>query len=180
MTIAKGNTKELLEMLDKTTTEFLQTVVSFSETAINTVPYQDGWTAAQVADHVTLSNKGMVQSLNITGSQTDREPDAKAQELKDIFLNFETKLQSPKFILPTQDTYQKEKVIADLERSIEDVKATANSVNLFETINHRIFQEITKLEIIHFVIYHTQRHIYQLKKIFQKVENGSNTITTTN
>jgi hypothetical protein len=169
MQTEKSDTKELLESLDKTTTEFLRTVSSFNETTINTVPYEKSWTAAQVAEHVTKSNNGMVQTLNLTGSPAKRQVDLRVQELKNIFLNFEAKLQSPKFILPTQDTYEKETVIAGLRKSIIDIKEAADNSDLFETISHPIFGEITKLEIVHFVIYHTQRHIHQLENIFQKV-----------
>ena len=39
-------------------------------------------------------------------------------------------------------------------------------MNLSEMISHSLFGEVTKLELLHFVVYHTQRHIHQLKKIF--------------
>ncbi len=76
-------------------------------------------------------------------------------------------MKSPEFILPTQDHYQKENVITNLETSIEQLKEEGNTVNLSETIQHPAFKEITKLELIHFAVYHTERHVHQLKNIFR-------------
>ena len=39
--------------------------------------------------------------------------------------------------------------------------------------NLPVFGEITKLELLHFVLYHTQRHIHQLKKILAAISNLS-------
>ena len=173
MTIEKINIKELFASLDNTTSELLQLISSFSEKQINTIPFENNWTAAQVAEHITKSNEGMIRSLKTEGKPAGREPDEKVQGLKDVFLNFASKLQSPKFILPTQDIYQKETVIDDLRKSIEQLKEISGIINLPDAIAHPIFGDITKLEILHFVLYHTQRHIRQLKNIFQIVATAS-------
>ncbi len=167
MITEKINTKELSASLAKTTSGLLQLVSSFSEKEINTIPFKDSWTAAQVAEHITRSNIGITQALLKEGKTSSGNADERVQELKELFLNFETRLQSPKFILPTQDIYRKEIVISDLKKSIEEVKEASSKINLFETISHPALGEITKLEMLHFVVYHTQRHIHQLKKIFQ-------------
>src|SRR5207249_11997191 len=124
----------------------------------------------KVAEHITKSNKSMIQSLSTEGKTTDRNVDEGVQKLKDIFLDFTTKLQSPKFILPTHNTYDRDIVIANLKNSTEQLQELSRKVNLFETINHPVFGEVTKFEILYFVVYHTQRHIHQLKNIFQSVK----------
>jgi dihydrofolate reductase len=161
----KEAVQELFKSLHSTTSELVQLVSSLSETEINTIPFRGSWTAAQVAEHVTKSNLGIVRSLNTEGRQMDRAPDERITDFKKQFLNFSEKLQSPKFILPTRDIYQKEKVIADLKLSIDQLKAKGRTVNLSEGVSHPIFGDITKLELLHFVLYHTERHIHQLKNI---------------
>jgi dihydrofolate reductase len=163
----KEDIRELFKSLDNTTSELVQVVSPFSETQINTIPFKGSWTAAQVAEHVTRSNTGIIKSLMTEGKPTGREPDERVNELKEQFLNFGEKLQSPKFILPTQDIYQKEKVIADLKKSIEQLREISKTVDLSEALNHPIFGDITRLELLHFVVYHTQRHIHQLNNIFR-------------
>jgi len=165
--------KDIVEQLEETTNELLQLVSSFGEEEINSLPFKDSWTAAQVADHITKSNASMIRSLSEEGKISSRSIDEGVPKLKEIFLDFTSKLQSPKFILPTRDTYSKEIVVADLKNSIEQIKKLSNTINLSEIVNHRVFGEITKFEILHFVVYHTQRHIYQLKNILQRVKSSS-------
>jgi hypothetical protein len=166
-------TKNIADQLEEITNEFLQLVSSFKEQEINTIPFKDSWTAAQIAEHVTKSNASMIQSLDTKGKTSSVNVEEGVQKLKNIFLDFTTKLQSPKFILPTRDIYNKESLITNLKNSIEKLQELGNTVNLSEIINHPIFGDISKQEILHFVVYHTQRHIHQLKNIFKKVKNSS-------
>lgn len=48
---------------------------------------------------------------------------------------------------------------------MERVRELSKSVNLFETIDVPGFGELTKPELFHFIIFHTQRHIIQLRNI---------------
>ena len=181
MTAEKVHTKQLFTSLDETTGEFFQLVSSFDDDEINTIPFKNSWTAAQVADHVTRSNRSVIQSLQVAGKISKRDVDERADELRQLFLNFSTKLHSPDFILPGRDIYDKEKLLSDLKDSIDEIRHLSESVDLFESLDHRAFGDITKLEILHFVVYHTQRHIHQLNKIFQSVRNNnkkSNYMTT--
>jgi len=181
MTSEKLHTKHLFRSLDETTDEFFQFVSSFDDDGINTIPFKNSWTAAQVADHVTKSNRSVIQSLQVAGKISKRGADERAEELKQLFLNFSTKLHSPDFILPARDIYDKEKLLSDLKDSIDEIRYLSESVNLFESLDHRAFGDITKLEILHFVVYHTQRHIHQLDKIFQslKINNKKSSYMTT-
>jgi PhnB protein len=174
MITEKINTKELFASLDETTSTFSQLISSLSEEKINTVPYENSWTAAQVAEHVTMSNESMIQGLSTEGRPTLRDIDAGAPKLKEIFLDFTTKLQSPKFILPTKDTYRKESVVTNFKSTIDRLTDLRNKVDLSETISHHVLGDVTKLEILHFVVYHTQRHVHQLKKIHKTIQQNSN------
>ncbi len=171
MSTEKLNTEELFVSLANTTYELLELISSVDEKSINSVPFKDSWTAAQLASHVTKSNNSIVQALNTPGKPAERNPGEGVQELKAMFLDFNTKLKSPEFILPTRNTYQKETLIANLKKSMEQVKDTGNKMNLSDIIRVPVFGEITKLELLHFVLYHTQRHIHQLKKILHSVED---------
>ena len=99
-----------------------------------------------------------------------RDPAERVQELRGIFLDFTTKFKTPDFILPTEDTYEKNILIARLNRSNERLREAAGRVDLSGIINLPAFGEITKLELLHFVLYHTQRHLHQLKNIIRIME----------
>ena len=171
------NTKEFFASLDEASSELVQLISSADSTTINTVPsdsyrVKDSWTAAQLASHVTKSNKAIAQALNMEGKTAERNPGERVPELKKMFLDFTVKFNSPEFIRPKQDTYQKEALIAELKKSIEQLKELRSKINLSEIISLPAFGEITKLELLHFVLYHTQRHIHQLKNIFQALKNN--------
>jgi hypothetical protein len=165
------NTKEIFTALDKTSTELLQLVSSTAENIINTVPYRNSWTAAQLATHINKSNKAIGQALNMEGKVVERDPGARIGELKSMFLNFDIKFKSPEFIRPEVANYQKAIVVSDLKKSIEQLRTAGHKTVLTEIINLPAFGEITKLELLYFVLYHTQRHIHQLKNILSVLQN---------
>lgn len=166
------NKKEIIAQISKTYNGLTNLIISFSPEEMNMIPFKDSWTAAQVITHITKSNISITQALKMKAKASHRNPDVRVQELKDIFLDFNTKLQSPDFILPEKDVYDKETVFTKLEQSIARLTEESERVNLSEAIHHPAFGDITKLELLHFVVYHTQRHIHQLKNIFQFVENN--------
>ena len=170
MTTGTLKTKEFFASLDEASSELLQMISSADSTTINTVPFEDSWTAAQLAAHVTKSNKAITQALNMKGKTAERNPGERVPELKKMFLDFTSKFNSPEFIRPGQDSYQKVTLIAELKKSNEQLKELRSKINLSEIISLPAFGEITKLELLHFVLYHTQRHIHQLKNIFQALK----------
>jgi len=161
------DSKKIQEELEEATSSFVKNVQAFSAENINTKLAADKWSAAQVADHVIKSNGSISKALQLSGQRMIRKPDERVNELRKVFLDFDTKLNAPSFIIPDDDLFSKETVLATLEHSISKLLQLATQQDLSVTINHPAFGDITKLEIIHFVIYHTQRHSYQLQNIFR-------------
>ena len=157
--------EDLFASLDKTASKLMGTVNEFTAQTINEIPFESSWTAGQVADHLTRSNTSIARALGLAGTKTDRDSSERIQELKDLFLNFTIKFKSPDFILPTQDVYEKEVIIAHLNHSLVKLKEISRETDLSEMIKHPAFGDITKFEILHFVLYHTQRHTRQLENI---------------
>jgi hypothetical protein len=160
-----GHKEELLVSVENVFSQFIALLEKSERNQINAIPFPGSWTAAQVADHVTKSNQSITKALLLHGTIINRNPFARVQELKNVFLNFDTKLQSPDFILPDKEIYEKETLIRKLVDSIHKIIEAAGRIELLEMINHQAFGDITKFEILHFVVYHTQRHTHQLEKI---------------
>lgn len=174
MITGTANTKQLFTSLGETWIELAKIISSTNASAINAVPFEGSWTTAQLATHVTKSNKAITQGLHMEGKPAQRNPEERVEHLKKMFLNFETKFKSPEFIVPENKQYDKEAVVAALNKSIEQLKEAGIKVNLAEIINLPAFGEITKLELLHFVLYHTQRHIHQLKGILMALQEKNN------
>ena len=163
--------EDLLEVLEDTTSKLMEKVQRLDEVQINFIPFANSWTAAQVADHLTKSNNSIAKAMLLNGTAINRNPGARVEELRTVFLDFDSKLKSPDFILPSQDIYEREVVIDNLRWSVEKLIEVSSESDLSEMINHRAFGDITKLEILYFVHFHTLRHIRQLDKIYEAVKD---------
>jgi hypothetical protein len=158
---------------DETFTELLQVVSSFNEEQINTVPFEGSWTAGQLAQHIILSAGGFVQLLNGPVKDTERDPEQNTANLKAAFLNFNIKMRSPDFVVPPDKAYQKQELI----NTLRDIKTGfIKAIGTLDTTKTCLEFELptvgylTRSEAITFVIVHTQRHIHQLKNIYNKLK----------
>jgi hypothetical protein len=173
MQTVKTDATILFDGLDKAANELVELIVSVSQQGINTVPFKDSWTPAQLTVHVTKSNSAIAQGLNMEGKPAERNIDEGVPKLKKMFLDFDIKYKSPQFIVPEQGEYNKEQIIEALQKSIDRLKHTREKIDLSNVISLPPFGEVTKFEILHFVLYHTTRHIHQLKNMIH-VLNSKN------
>lgn len=169
----KINTETLFNDLDTVSNELMQLVQDEKEEILNTVPFVNSWTAAQVLIHITKSNRAIAQGLQMHGLPCGRDPEQNVDQLKKIFLDFTAKYNSPDFIIPENGYHNKEQIINALKASVGNLQTGRNETSLSEIIDLPIFGEVTKLELLYFVLYHTQRHIRQLKNILSTVKNLS-------
>lgn len=171
MTTEILSTAKLIALFNEEATQFIRIISSFNEKKLNIFPFADSWTAAQVAAHVIKVNKSIARSLREEGKITDRSPDDRVPELKKIFLDFTAKYQSPEFVKPEEHKYEKEWLITELKNSVERLTEAGKQINLSEIIVEPALGEITKPEMLYFIIFHTQRHIYQLRNICTSLKN---------
>ncbi|MDB5014957.1 MAG: hypothetical protein JWQ25_3159 [Daejeonella sp.] len=161
--------KELASEFNDTTEELLRLLLSFNNEEFNTSPFEGSWTAAQLAEHILRSDILFINTLNGPSKTTERQPDENIKGFKEMMLNFNSKLNSPEKIVPPAGIYQKENLLDNLSKTSLQLKYLIKTSDLSKTYNHPILGEITRLEIFYFIIYHTQRHIHQLKNIIEKV-----------
>lgn len=163
--------KELLIAIDEVVLSLQGLMSSLDGNTINTVPYKDSWTAGQLFRHVTKSTAAIAKAMRMDARPAERNADEKVHELKETFLDFSSKMKSPDFIVPENGPYNKQVAIDDLNKSFEQLKKGAGNANLTEVVDSLPLGEVTKLEMLHFVLYHTQRHLHQFKKICEALKN---------
>jgi uncharacterized damage-inducible protein DinB len=159
------NKSELFISIDAVMSQVIEMFSSIDEKKINSVPFKNSWTAAQVLRHITKSTNGMAKAMGTRSAPASRNSAERVPGLKKIFLDLSKKFESPEFIVPENETYDMETSIRELEASVSDLKKNAEEANLEEIIDRLLLGPITKLEILHFVVYHTTRHLHQLEKI---------------
>ena len=162
-------TQDILQEFESTTRAFLEELNSFDQQQINTVPYEGSWTAAQVTEHLCKSDNAMIKALNGPVQTTTRPPDKMVKNLRAIFLDFSTKLPAPEFIIPDAGTHDKDDLLNFFKAGREQIGKAIKTLDLTAGCHMPIFGEPTRLELIAFIIFHTQRHTNQVKHISEKL-----------
>ncbi len=160
--------KEIINQLEIALNDTLQLLSSFNEKEINTIPFEGSWTAAQVCQHLYKSENGMDALFYAPAQPADRDPEERAASLKEMFLNFEIKMKSPDFILPEEKEYEKAELEKSLTKTKDKIIEAAQKVDLAEIAplpEQNPLNGSTKLELVHFLTYHTMRHNHQLRNI---------------
>lgn len=162
--------EELLDQIDTTEAELLHIYASLSQEQLNQVPFKGSWTAGQVGEHLT---KGCsVELLYGNTKPTERDPAIMIEPLRRLFLDFSTKMNSPDFIYPQENHYQKEEMYKRLETTWKNIRHAANTLDLNPTCMDFEFPGtgmLTRFEWLSFMVIHTQRHLHQLRNIYSKV-----------
>lgn len=170
MITESSTSQEVIAELKQTTDEIVRLIRELPEEKLNIVPYADSWTAGQLVRHVTKSLKGIGETMPLKGRPADRDTTLRAKELSDIFLDFSTKMQSPDFIISEDMTYVKNDSIREIEDAFETTRVSSNNADLSELMDDTPFGAVTKVELLHFALYHTQRHQNQLKRITTELD----------
>lgn len=124
-----------------------------------------------------ISNSGFIEMMNGPVKETKRNPDQFVEEIKSDFLDFSTKMESPDSIKPPVDNYDKKELLDSLTDIREESDRAVKTADLTKTcILFQLpeFEYLTRLEAAHFMLYHTQRHIHQLKNMSLKLIERKN------
>jgi len=166
--------QEIINQLEAALGETVQLLATFNEQELNTVPFEGSWTAGQVGRHLFKSENGMDELLLAPMEKVDRQPDERAAELKKVFLDFDIKMKSPDFIVPEDKVYDKGELVQSLQTVKDAMLEAAIKAELAELAplpDGHPLQGNSKLEIVHFITYHTLRHNHQLKKIAERLKD---------
>jgi hypothetical protein len=162
---------QTISAISEAVSQLTNLMASVANDKVNTVPYDGSWTAPQLLRHVTKSISGMAQTMLMEGKPTDRDPGERIDELKTLFLDFSKKMNSPEFILPEDGPYEKQTAIDGLNTAFRQLEENAQKTTFNQVIEGLPFGPITKLELIHFTLFHTQRHLEQMRRICEALKN---------
>lgn len=162
--------KKIHSELKKVTSELLEILSSLDQEHLNRIPSHGGWTAAQIGEHL-LKSYAVVKTLNGTTKPTQRPADKKIKSIKNLFLDFNVKMESPEFIVPSPDPIDKETLLTSLEKRVKQILEVIDTKDLTVTCEDYAipeYGEFTRLEWVYFCLYHTQRHVHQLNQLVNK------------
>ena len=161
--------EELIQEIDSTFKQLIDMISLLDYNQINQVPYEDSWTAGQLCSHVIKSTGGVAQVMKIDGKPSENRSSEKVIELRNIFLDFSIQMKSPQEIIPDDGPFEKQTLLTELSDCLKKLKENSNATSLGEVIEGLPFGPVSKYELLHFVLYHSQRHLRQLKRIYEAV-----------
>ena len=160
----------LQQELDQAFANWTKAVQQFDSTQYNTAPFEGSWTPGQIVQHLTLANGGFADMLYGPTADAKRAADQHVAVLKEMFLNFDSKMQAPDFVRPEMKDYEKaphlaktEQIKATLAKALADLDLNLACTS-FEL---PVFGHLTRLEAATFVLVHTLRHTNQLNRAYQ-------------
>ena len=162
-------TIKLFDEIDTVVFELIGSLSAFNEQQVNQVPFEGSWTPGQVVQHISMSVDGFSKLLTGNVRKTQRRPDEQVANLKAAFLNYDIKMKSPDFIIPLKKQYEKNQLIQQLK----SIKKKLSEFDVHEDMTKTcidfelpVVGYLTRTEIAHFIIYHSRRHVHQLKNIY--------------
>lgn len=164
------NIHDTLNATGDAISEITNLMSAIDDSKVNTVPFPGSWTGPQLLRHITKSLFGMTNALDMEVKPAERNPGERIEQLKSVMLDFTKKLNQPDFIRPEEIVYEKGASIQELNEAYLRYKKSAETASLAGFIDGFPLGPITKLEIIHFVLYHTQRHLHQMKRICEALQ----------
>jgi hypothetical protein len=166
---------ELKEEITKAFEQLNETISLFTQEEINRIPFEGSWTAGQVTRHIIKATSGFPEVCDSNTKKLDQPADSKIAALKEIFLNLNKKYDSPDFIYPETKEYNKNDLLSTLQKIKNEMLSIAGNYDL--TLTCMDFEipgigNLTIYELLHFGVFHTQRHTYQLKNIYTALKSN--------
>ena len=132
-------------------------------TDINVKRADDGWSVAEVADHIVKST-----NVHLGGTtKTNRPYDQHAEGIRDLFLNFQTKFPAAPNLQPDQKRFSVDEAVSSLDAAKESIFKMIERDDLTETcvdIELPVWGNLTKYEWLVLFENHIIRHTKQINE----------------
>ncbi len=130
----------------------------------------DSWSALDCIEHLYVVNTGVLRILRAPVTQRmERPPEAVGRSVINRYLPDRTrKYSSPEGVRPTGRFHTLEQARTAMEQLNAKIKAAVEPGEIAfdgQTWQHPYLGEMTKLDWLHFLIAHTDRHLAQIQEI---------------
>ena len=159
----------ILKDLNQSTTDFLETINNSPVEHFNTKPDTDAWSAAEVIEHVVKVER--LLNIIIQGKKEsieERQSDLNIDVIKTAFQNYDKKYTAYGPIIPEANSKDRDELVINFEKNRIKLKELIKSEDLSLVcldFKHGVFGELTVLEWIYIIIYHSKRHAHQIRNI---------------
>ncbi len=157
--------EEVIDAVDNVANETLTELRAIGSDKLNLVPFANSWTPAQLSEHLIKSADAIALAMKKPFDKTQRDPKERLSELKAIFLDMSSKLTSPERLQPAPGPFEFEMQMLSFRASYDRMMIAADKSALDTLVTGFPLGPLTKWELLHFTVYHTTRHLHQLREI---------------
>lgn len=136
-------------------------------------PAEGKWSIQFILEHLAITESVVVNLLEGPTTETDRDPTAAVHIIKSAFNDHQKVYPNPKPVTPRGQASTIEEFLTTIEENrnklLEDIQSKGTH-DILDSFPHPLTGKMTRLEWLYFNIYHTERHIHQIKMIKQNPE----------
>lgn len=162
----------IISDLTTSTENFIKQLSIFTPENFNYTPSDKAWSAAQISEHLLkleiLANK-IMRGQTVP---TNRAADGKISMIKWAMNDVNSKRTAPEIVEPSGEYKDAEQLRDQIIKQRELIKEIIDTTDITDACmsgKHPALGTLTKLEWIYFIIYHTQRHLQQMKTLEDKI-----------
>lgn len=172
--LARGERDRGLSEFHATRKRFLDAIAALSDAQWNFKPSPDGWSIAQIADHVVVSEKELfdvIQKKILTSpAQPDRRGStrAKDEQVLKVMPDRSSKRKAPDFLAPVGKWPAQSATISEFRKrrdaNIHYIDTTQDDLRA-HFAEHRVVGEIDAYQWLLVISAHTERHVMQIEEV---------------
>ena len=148
--------------------EWQEAIERFDETTFKAVPPDGGWSAAQIAEHLIVTEAAAVQALAGNTVANNRDAAAKVALIEAVMKDG-TKRVAPVQVMPQGRVAAPLQAVELLNRQrqklMEQINAADDLTNACVGIKHPALGTLTKWEWAQFILHHMRRHLRQIERL---------------
>lgn len=162
----------LSQQIHQVQQDLQHSIQAFPNEQFNLVPSYGGWTAGQVAQHIDLSLNGIADIMNAPAVKAERPTDEKIPMVAGIFVDDNKKFKAAMDITPDAPPHEANDLLRSINGKLDGIRQSLDNHDVNELCSVAdvpFFGTMTRNEWGHLVLYHTQRHVRQMKRIAQNL-----------
>jgi hypothetical protein len=159
---------EIIPELNAATTRLLREIGRFSSHSFNTSLPGSEWNAGQIAEHILLTDIFIFRVLQGDVEFAGRLSHEKVEVIKQILQAPVGKMEDEEIAIPSDSLKDPVTILQKISRGRYDIIQYLNTIeedSLCASYSHPQVGTLTVTEWIWFIIYHTEQHTDQLKKM---------------
>lgn len=156
----------LAHALWNNTNDLLKLIARFDSETFNKIPSTGGWSAGQIAEHLLLFDSHVMGVFTGETGDLFRDYQLMVNVISEIMKDLTTKLIATQDLLPSETAKSPDalaKKLMEHRRKLLDSSLQPSVFYGYRLSPHRLFCQLSGIEWITFVIYHSRRHMIQME-----------------